>query len=756
MFNTADVDVFVDGVQTEAYSITATFTNGRSEDAVVILTTAVTGVDVELYGARDPRRENEYSGNSPDLARNLQRDLDALTATQQEQKREADRAIRVAVGQTVAFSDLTGGNGTVVSISESGGAFTLGAGPSLDTINQAVSASGLVPSVASKAALALITVVQSMIYVAGVPCFAETGGPFVDAVGKEFAPRHYVTPEMYGGGDGETSDSIAINEAWTYASARQIPCFHTSASYECDDTLKLRTNLTVFANNAIHYMTAFTSEGGFITNAVTGDGPGTIAYNVSVNDLIADGSMIDWAANTDQNTNLIGVVRGAYRIRFNNCVARKVDFGFAGGTGGGGMGGEQGCFDVVYNTCVMEDCFRGGRVKGYQGVNANASSTGAHAFSFVNCVWRRCGTAIFFQSTGQGGDDESDAEAFQTLVQGGYIEDCGHMPWYVNPLLDGKPRVKCGVFTFGGAQNVTITDVTIKLNAGYTASTDWRGRTGYPVGAGTGPDDPIGNGLSGHVGAIFYGYGRDCTFRNIALDGSVDAFCKMRRPLAVADIGDSPPTTTGPVEGWRLSRVRQVFGAASGCFFDAQTSIVDASLSIHLDGVSAHTALSVGVVGSEGTAGLENVTIGVSEPDGRTLSDSVAGWLARGNAIPGEADTQSTYFGRGLDAWGGFDDDGGNAGVTLDAGTVKTSSLSNGAHDHFEAYALGGQKFAIRTSGGRATVDLNGVCITHGVGTPEGAITAPVGSHYLREDGGAGTTFYVKESGTGNTGWVGK
>lgn len=43
-----------------------------------------------------------------------------------------------------------------------------------------------------------------------------------------------------------------------------------------------------------------------------------------------------------------------------------------------------------------------------------------------------------------------------------------------------------------------------------------------------------------------------------------------------------------------------------------------------------------------------------------------------------------------------------------------------------------------------------------GAGSPEGVKTAPVGSTYRRTDGGAGTTFYVKESGTGNTGWVAK
>lgn len=49
---------------------------------------------------------------------------------------------------------------------------------------------------------------------------------------------------------------------------------------------------------------------------------------------------------------------------------------------------------------------------------------------------------------------------------------------------------------------------------------------------------------------------------------------------------------------------------------------------------------------------------------------------------------------------------------------------------------------------------LNG--IYSGTGTPEGAVAAPVGSLYLRRDGGAGTTLYVKQSGTGNTGWAAK
>lgn len=43
-----------------------------------------------------------------------------------------------------------------------------------------------------------------------------------------------------------------------------------------------------------------------------------------------------------------------------------------------------------------------------------------------------------------------------------------------------------------------------------------------------------------------------------------------------------------------------------------------------------------------------------------------------------------------------------------------------------------------------------------GNGTPEGVVTAPIGSVFQRLDGGALTATYTKESGTGNTGWVAK
>jgi hypothetical protein len=55
--------------------------------------------------------------------------------------------------------------------------------------------------------------------------------------------------------------------------------------------------------------------------------------------------------------------------------------------------------------------------------------------------------------------------------------------------------------------------------------------------------------------------------------------------------------------------------------------------------------------------------------------------------------------------------------------------------------------------GAKPAVKVGTVGLWHGTGSPEGAVTAPVGDIFMRTDGGAGTTYYVKESGSGNTGW---
>lgn len=54
------------------------------------------------------------------------------------------------------------------------------------------------------------------------------------------------------------------------------------------------------------------------------------------------------------------------------------------------------------------------------------------------------------------------------------------------------------------------------------------------------------------------------------------------------------------------------------------------------------------------------------------------------------------------------------------------------------------------------SIGVANTMILSGTGSPETVVTAPVGCLFLRRDGGALTTLYVKEVGVGNVGWAAK
>ncbi len=78
------------------------------------------------------------------------------------------------------------------------------------------------------------------------------------------------------------------------------------------------------------------------------------------------------------------------------------------------------------------------------------------------------------------------------------------------------------------------------------------------------------------------------------------------------------------------------------------------------------------------------------------------------------------------------------------------------ATSSFLALEISGTQFQDRLADGSAFAARQSLYQRFGAGSPEGVVTAPIGAIYSRTDGGAGTSLYVKESGTGNTGWVAK
>ena len=84
---------------------------------------------------------------------------------------------------------------------------------------------------------------------------------------------------------------------------------------------------------------------------------------------------------------------------------------------------------------------------------------------------------------------------------------------------------------------------------------------------------------------------------------------------------------------------------------------------------------------------------------------------------------------------------------------VISATSGTGSHPAIQVWSPGSSTpaFTVRHDGA-----VSSLYQRFGTGTPEGFVTAPVGATYHRTDGGAGTSFYVKQSGTGSNGWVAK
>ena len=95
------------------------------------------------------------------------------------------------------------------------------------------------------------------------------------------------------------------------------------------------------------------------------------------------------------------------------------------------------------------------------------------------------------------------------------------------------------------------------------------------------------------------------------------------------------------------------------------------------------------------------------------------------------------------------------SGLTLDAGTFIRWNSSSKIYSPSDGVLL----LTNNAVSGFTRLELGAtnLGISRGTGSPEGVVTALVGSLYIRTDGGAATTLYVKESSpTPSTGWVAK
>lgn len=123
------------------------------------------------------------------------------------------------------------------------------------------------------------------------------------------------------------------------------------------------------------------------------------------------------------------------------------------------------------------------------------------------------------------------------------------------------------------------------------------------------------------------------------------------------------------------------------------------------------------------------------------------------NVINTTANTvNNSVFVSGLDGISYTTFNSGTAGKV--SGIYPATVLNSGAFRYIARVSDLTASGTVTATGG--FVNNGSVVWLAGGGSPEGAVTAVVGSLWSRTDGGANTSLYVKESGTGNTGWVAK
>lgn len=184
---------------------------------------------------------------------------------------------------------------------------------------------------------------------------------------------------------------------------------------------------------------------------------------------------------------------------------------------------------------------------------------------------------------------------------------------------------------------------------------------------------------------------------------------------------------------------QQCFAAAS---LGSKVKGTNVALIADSNSTTAFDSEGVGGIAND-SSNIEGINNFIAATQGSKVSGVVNGQLASTGSFTSSTNRGFLVASRNAE----LADSGSIGGGWSASGIVETGSNQN-------------VTWTISSITGKGTfnggIEFAGALLIRGTGSPEGIVTATVGSIYTREDGGAGTTLYVKESGSGNTGWVAK
>lgn len=224
------------------------------------------------------------------------------------------------------------------------------------------------------------------------------------------------------------------------------------------------------------------------------------------------------------NDNAIGAAAGLTNLNAVGGILKNypANLQVPAATGGKGINYEQGVSYSRQKGIHVEDCGTGFFVQGVDGVFTNGAKRRASGILLSDLSTRNCGSALTIAGVNASADPDGDSDDSMIVVNGLTYENAGHNPWRIIP----SDHQKSGIINFLEAQNVSVSNVRGRNDATYPNTspgypTDFAARCGY--------------GLSGNIGAMVWGWGRNLKINGFVHSGNVDNVIVVRRGRALGD-----------------------------------------------------------------------------------------------------------------------------------------------------------------------------------------------------------------------------
>lgn len=345
--------------------------------------------------------------------------------------------------------------------------------------------------------------------------------------------------------DPAADNKVIIQAAFNVASGFGYSGFRAPLvareTYMATGGMYTRSNLHVIGRNGGGFKAlagGYSGTGAFITNVSTVPSERAVD-NVWFDGVTIDLSLITYVGNTTNSENCLGFARGATNVKVTNCLLKGAAPNFniaSGGVGGKGLNFDGGVRGAIVYGNRFEGNYQGWSLRGNEGEfsSGDGKEQVSKIVGFGNHFEDNM-VAICLNGRDANEDPDLDAADMMIEIYASTAKNNGFCPDF---KASNSNRYKAGIIMAGEAQNVLIDGFRSYNDPDYITQ-----KGGWPA---TG--DVIGQGLSGPIGAIVYGWGANCQFRNIVHNGDVDQLAILGRAFAIGD--DASPTRSIICNKW--------------------------------------------------------------------------------------------------------------------------------------------------------------------------------------------------------------